>query len=158
MMARASDGANVRFPPPVVYLAGLAIGIAAGRIFNLPSLGLGIVMRELLGGFLVLAGIAVSFSAVRLFLRSRTAIIPFKSASSLVTSGMYRWTRNPMYLGLALAYAGVAILLDSLPAMILLPLVLAAIQVGVIAKEEAYLERAFGDGYSAYKQTVRRWI
>ena len=91
-------------------------------------------------------------------MRRRTAIIPFKPASVLVNSGIYGWTRNPMYLGMALAYGGLAVLFNSLAALIVLPIVLAVVQTQVIAREEAYLERAFGREYLAYKSQVRRWI
>ena len=157
-MEKASDGANVRFPPPLIYVGGLALGIAGGRFLNLPNLGLSPEIRDLLGGVFALVGFLVSFAGAGLFLRRGTAIIPFKPATQLVTSGIYRWTRNPMYLGMALIYAGLAIILNSLPALVLLPLVLAIIQRQVIAREEAYLERAFGDEYAAYRNQVRRWI
>ena len=87
----------------------------------------------------------MSFAGAGLFLRNRTAIIPFKPATRLVTSGVYRWTRNPMYLGMALTYAGLAFLLNSLTALVLLLVVIAIVQRQVIAREEAYLERAFGN-------------
>jgi protein-S-isoprenylcysteine O-methyltransferase Ste14 len=105
-----------------------------------------------------LAGHAVNYLGAGLFHRLRTAIIPFKPASRLVTSGIYRWTRNPMYLGMALIYAGVAILFDSPVALLLLVAVVVIIQRSVIAREEAYLERAFGDEYRVYKGRVRRWM
>lgn len=157
-METAADGAKVHFPPPLVYLAGLALGYGAQRLLNLPRLGLARDAAVLLGSTVALAGVLVSFAGVRLFVRRRTAIIPFKAASCLVTSGIYRLTRNPMYLGLAFLYAGIAVLLDSLTALVLLPLVLFIIQTQVIFREEAYLERAFGDEYVAYKSRVRRWI
>lgn len=157
-METTSDGANVRFPPPGVYAAGLAIGIFAGRLLHLPGLGLASAVRELLGLVFIVAGIAASIAGAGLFVRRRTAIIPYKPASCLVTSGIYRWTRNPMYLGLALIYVGVGGLLNSFAAILLLPLVIAIIQVSVIAREEAYLERAFGSEYIAYKRRVRPWI
>src|SRR5690348_3748913 len=121
-MKTVTDGPGVRFPPPLVYVAGLALGIAVGRVLNLPGLGLPPNIRSLLGGVIVLAGLIVSFASVGLFLRRGTAIIPYKPATSLVTSGIYRWTRNPMYVSLALVYAGLAVLLNSLPALVLLPL------------------------------------
>jgi protein-S-isoprenylcysteine O-methyltransferase Ste14 len=157
-MRTDTDGANVRFPPPLIYLGGLALGFFAGRLFNSPGLGLQVEVRYFLGGLVTLVGLIVNFAGAGLFLRRRTAIIPFKPASCLVTSGIYRWTRNPMYLGMALIYAGIAILLNSLLALILLPLVLVIIQTQVIAREEAYLERTFGDEYLAYKHRVGRWL
>lgn len=157
-MKNVTDGAKVHFPPPLIYLAGLALGIAAGRLLNLPNLGLEAGTRNLFGGALVFAGLLVSFAGAGLFLRRGTAIIPYKPATSLVTSGIYRWTRNPMYVGMALIYLGLAILSNNLASLILLPLVLAIVQTQVIAREEAYLERAFGNEYIAYKNQVRRWI
>jgi len=157
-MKNATDGANVRFPPPLIYVAVLAVGIAADRLLNLPRLGFPSMIRNVAGGALDLMGFLVMFAGAGLFLRRRTAILPFKPASSLVTSGILGWTRNPMYLGMAIFYAGLAVISNSLTAIILLPLVLAIVQKQVIAREEAYLERAFGDEYVAYKNRVRRWI
>ena len=157
-MNKAIDGANVRFPPPLIYVAGLAIGVGAEHLLYLPSLGFPIVIRSVAGGLLDVIGFLVMFAGAGLFLRQRTAILPFKPASSLVTSGILGWTRNPMYLGMALFYVGLAVILNSLAALVLLPLVLAIVQKQVIAREEAYLERAFGHEYVVYKKRVRRWL
>ena len=157
-MDKTADGANVRFPPPLIYVAGLALGVGASRYLNLPSLGLQLGTRSVTGIGLDVVGFLVMFAGAGLFLRRRTAIIPFKPASALVTSGILGWTRNPMYLGMAIFYVGLAVLLNSLAALVLLPLVLAVVQTQVIAREEAYLERAFGDEYRAYKARVGRWF
>jgi protein-S-isoprenylcysteine O-methyltransferase Ste14 len=92
------------------------------------------------------------------FRRHHTAIIPHKPASTIVTDGPYRFTRNPMYVGLALQFAGVSLLLDSWWAIALLPVVVAIIDRSVIAREERYLASAFGADYGAYRLRVRRWI
>jgi protein-S-isoprenylcysteine O-methyltransferase Ste14 len=76
----------------------------------------------------------------------------------LTTEGPFRYTRNPSYLALAIVYAGIAALRNSLWAVLLLPLVLIVIQREVIGREERYLERAFGEEYLAYKARVRRWV
>lgn len=157
-MTNATDGANVRFPPPLIYVGGLAVGIGADRFLNSPTLGLPIMTRSIAGGALDVIGFLVMFAGAGLFLRRRTAILPFKPASSLVTTGILGWTRNPMYLGMAIFYVGLAVILNSLAALILLPLVLAIVQKQVIAREEAYLERAFGHEYLAYKSRVGRWL
>ncbi len=112
-MQTTQDGAGVYFPPPIIYLAGLAIGILAGRQLHLPHLGLGAPVRDLLGGVLTVAGIFVMFAGAGLLTRRRTAVIPFKPASCLVSSGIFAITRNPMYLGMALTYAGLSVLFDS---------------------------------------------
>ena len=157
-MTNATDGANVRFPPPLIYVGGLVVGIGADRLLNLPTLGLPIMTRSIAGGTLDVIGLLVMFAGAGLFLRRRTAILPFKPASSLVTIGIFGRTRNPMYLGMAIFYVGLAVILNSLAALILLPLVLAIVQKQVIAREEAYLERAFGHEYLAYKNRVGRWL
>jgi protein-S-isoprenylcysteine O-methyltransferase Ste14 len=157
-MEKVTDGASVRFPPPLIYFAGLGLGIAGDRLFHFPSLGLHHNIRDVGGGLFILAGFLVMFAGAGTFVQRRTAIIPYKPATHLVTSGIYGWTRNPMYLGMGLAYLGLVLLLNSLLALILLPVVLAIVQTGVIAREEAYLQRAFGNDFVAYKNRVRRWI
>lgn len=153
-----ADNANVRFPPPLIYLGVLVVGIFGGRAMALPGFGMTANARSMIGLAVMLIGALVAFSGAGLFLRQRTAVIPHKPASRLVTTGIYRWTRNPMYLGIALLYCGFAILFDSVFALLLLPVVLLIIQAQVIAKEEAYLDRRFGDEYRAYKARVRRWL
>ena len=153
-----TDNPNIRFPPPLIYLLVLVIGFWAGRELSVPGVGIEASSRIAIGAAFAVLGVVVSFSGVGLFHRLRTAIIPFKPATKLVTSGIYRWTRNPMYLGMTLAYIGLAVGFDSILALLLLPLVLAVIQTQVIAREEAYLEREFGDPYREYKRQVRRWI
>lgn len=157
-MTGAADNANVRFPPPLIYLIALLLGIFAGRALSLPQSGIASNVRILIASAFALGGAIVILTGARLFLRHGTAVIPHKPASRLVTTGVYRLTRNPMYLGMALLYLGLAILFDSLLALVLLPVVLAVIQTQVIAREEAYLQRKFGDEYRAYKARVRRWI
>ncbi len=95
---------------------------------------------------------------MRLFLKRGTSLIPGKRAEALVTSGPYRFTRNPMYVGMAFLYVGLALWLDVLWALAFLPVVLLVVDRRVIAPEERYLEARFGDEYRAYKQRVRRWL
>lgn len=153
-----ADNANVRFPPPLIYIGGLVLGIFAGRMLNLPRLGIASNVRTMIGLAIIVIGAIVIFSGAGLFIRRRTAIIPHKPASRLVTTGIYRCTRNPMYLGIAIVYFGCAIVFDSLLALLLLPIVLLVIQIQVIAREEAYLERAFPEEYRSYRARVRRWL
>lgn len=157
-MTEAADHANVRFPPPLIYLIALLLGIFAGRALSLPLFGMASNARILIASAFALSGAIVILSGARLFLRHGTAVIPHRPATRLVTTGVYRLTRNPMYLGMALLYVAFAIVFDSLLALVLLPVVLVVIQTHVIAKEEAYLQRKFDDEYLAYKTRVRRWI
>jgi protein-S-isoprenylcysteine O-methyltransferase Ste14 len=152
------DSAQVRFPPPFVYLGFLLIGFGAERFVGLRTLGLDRLVGLGLGVLLFLAGLAVGLAAWGLFERVGTRVEPWRASTGIVESGPFRWTRNPMYLGMALNYAGLAIALDGPIALILLPVLMATIQTQVIAREEHYLEDKFGQAYLDYKARVRRWI
>lgn len=152
------DAPQVRFPPPFVFLGFLLLGLLFERLLALPGLGLGWPLRAGLGGALVVGGIAPAAVAFGLFRRSGENPEPWTPSQTIVDTGIYARTRNPMYLGMALAYLGLAVIADSLVALVLLPVVVAIIQVGVIAKEEAYLERRFGAPYADYRRRVRRWL
>ena len=105
----------------------------------------------------VLAG-ALAFGALGRFKRSRTPAEPWKPSRALVVQGPYRFTRNPMYLGMALLYAALAFGFGWLWALAVLVVVLVVIDRAVIAREERYLERRFGADYLQYKEQVRRWL
>lgn len=112
----------------------------------------------MVGAILAGAGLAGLAWAMSTFLTSGTPIIPVKRASRLVTHGPYRYSRNPMYASLTLAYAGVALTTEMWWALILLPLVLSTLYLTVIAREERYLHSEFGDAYREYTTRVRRWL
>ena len=152
----APDTAGVRVPPPLVYLGGLAVGFALEAL--LPGSSVPAVVQWVLGGALLVAGLALLASFNTLFNRRGTAVEPWKPTTAIVTDGPYRLTRNPAYLGMALVYAGIALMSDALWVLAPLPLVLAIIDRTVIAREERYLERKFGQEYLDYKGSVRRWI
>jgi protein-S-isoprenylcysteine O-methyltransferase Ste14 len=111
-----------------------------------------------LGIVLILVGAAHAFSSVLLFIRSRTTVIPHHRSSALVTQGAYRWTRNPMYVGLTFVYIGIAALSAAVWPLLLLPLPLLVIDRWVIPREERQLEEVFGSDYTTYRQRVRRWL
>jgi protein-S-isoprenylcysteine O-methyltransferase Ste14 len=148
--------AGVPFPPPLVYLAGLLIGIGLEIAFPTAALPTAVAIAGAALG--IGASLLLDVNAMRWFGRARTPAIPFKPTTALVTDGPYRVTRNPMYLGMAALYAGVAFAFGLLWAFALLPVVLVVIDRVVIAREEPYLERLFGEQYLAYKRRVRRWI
>ena len=157
-MADEPDSAGVRFPPPLIYLGALLLGLEAERFVALSSFGVDRRLLVAMGALLFVAGAAIMLLAAGLFRRLGTNVRPTQPTSLIATTGPYRWTRNPMYLGMALIYAALALGLDGPIALALLPLVLIAIQTQVIAREERYLEEKFGDGYRRYKAEVRRWI
>jgi protein-S-isoprenylcysteine O-methyltransferase Ste14 len=151
------DTAGVIAPPPLIFLAGLAVGFGLEAL--LPGdASLSGVVRWGLGAVLVVAGVALLASFDRAFRRKGTAAEPWKPTTAIVTSGPYRFTRNPGYIGMALVYVGIALLAEALWVLLPLPVVLAVIDRGVIAREERYLERRFGREYLDYKATARRWV
>jgi protein-S-isoprenylcysteine O-methyltransferase Ste14 len=155
-MVTNSDTAGVVAPPPLIFLAGLAAGFVLESL--LPGATLPGWVRWGLGGVLVAAGIALLLSFNTAFSRRGTAVEPWKPTTTIVTTGPYRVTRNPAYLGMTLIYLGVAAMGQALWILVPLPVVLAVIDRGVIAREERYLERKFGSEYLDYKSGVRRWV
>ena len=151
-----NDNPGVVAPPPLIFLGGLGLGFVLEAL--LPSADIPDAVRWPLGVPLVLAGLALALSFVRAFARKHTAVEPWKPTTAIVTDGPYRVTRNPGYLGMALTYAGIAVLASALwPFATLLP-TLMVIDRGVIAREERYLEAKFGAEYTGYRARVRRWI
>ncbi|MCC9006436.1 methyltransferase family protein [Pseudomonas putida] len=157
-MAVESDSAGVRLPPPFIYLGALLLGLAADRCVALSYFGIERWLLVATGGVLFAAGAVMMLAAAGVFRRLGTTIPPSRPTTLIATTGPYRWTRNPMYLGMALVYAGIAIGFDGAIALALLPLVLIVIQKQVIAREERYLDAKFGDDYRRYKAEVRRWL
>ena len=157
-MTAEPDNAGVRFPPPFLYLGALLLGFAVEHFSGLRSFGIDWWLQVTVGVLLFIAGASLMLAAAGLFRRLGTNVPPSQPTTLVATTGPYRWTRNPMYLGMALIYAGLAIGFDGPVALALLPLVLATIQTQVIAREERYLEAKFGDDYRRYKSKVRRWL
>ena len=150
------DTAGVVAPPPLIFLGGLLLGFGLEAL--LPGGSLPDALRWILGGAALVAGLALQTSFIAAFSRVGTSVEPWKPTTAIVTTGPYRLTRNPAYLGMALIYTGIALLSDAPWVLLPLPVVLAVVDRGVIAREERYLERKFGEEYLGYKRTVRRWI
>ena len=151
------DSARVFVPPPLLYLGGLVAGLAIDRRLEL-EIPPAPMWQRAAALLLALAAVGLVVAGLRRFRSSGTPPAPWAPANVLVADGVYRWTRNPMYLGLSLLYAALALLFRSpAAAAILIPLV-AVMNFIVIAREEAYLQRRFGPAYQEYKARVRRWI
>ena len=158
MTAHAKDAVERprKMLPPFWMVLGLALCWLLDRhlpLWDFSSLATGLAGRVVVGFGLVL----ILWPVVQ-FLLSRTGLVPFSEATTLVTGGLYRFTRNPMYLGMALILIGAGLIGGSLGALIPVPLYLVIIQKRFIEGEERFLEQAFGDDYLAYCAKVRRWL
>jgi protein-S-isoprenylcysteine O-methyltransferase Ste14 len=145
--------------PPVLYLACLLLGLALDRVLPLPlDLPGTALMQWMAGGGLILIGVAIVAAGIRNFTHAGTPVPSNQPVRALVTTGIHGWSRNPIYVGMFLLYAGIGIAAGSLWVLILaLPLAV-VLRYGVVAREEAYLERRFGEAYRDYKARVRRWL
>src|SRR5207248_528165 len=137
-------------PPPVIFLIAFLLGVMCRNF--LPRIG-----SPVAGSVLAVIGVAIGGWAFRHMLRARTNIDPYKPATALVTTGPYRFTRNPIYVAMTLLYIAAAISFRIIPALIVLPVAILLLQFGVIHREERYLETKFGDRYREYRSRVRRW-
>lgn len=156
MSGNDGDNPGVVAPPPLIYGGALAAGLLAHRLRPAPFLPPS--LSKALGWPLLGGGLLLGRFGVRALRGAGTNVNPYKPVTAFVSEGPYRFTRNPLYLGLTLMYGGIAALFNALWAVTLLPLVLGVMQRGVIEHEERYLEHKFGDEYLRYKARVRRWI
>ena len=154
--SESSAHAGVPVPPPLIYAAGYLAGLGLGRAVPLPRPPAGVARP--LGSLLVAAGVALPAAGITLFGRRGTSVLPVRPTTALVTTGPYRLTRNPMYVGFGLIHAGVALWRRQTWPLLMVPPVLIAVDRVVIRREEPYLEDVFGDDYRRYRQRVRRWL
>ncbi|AWI58576.1 methyltransferase family protein [Sinorhizobium fredii] len=153
--SRDNSGAVVR--PPIAWVLAGAVGFLLDGVFPLPFLP-SAMPATWLGAILFLAGLALLIWAATTFRRAGTHIQTVQPTTTIVEEGPYRYSRNPIYVGMLLGLIGLALGFDSLWLLIMLVPFYFVIRYGVIAREEAYLERKFGDVYRAYKARVRRWL
>ena len=159
-MPAETDAARVRVLPPGVPLIVVLLGMVLRRFWPLlPGLTLSPLVRYGLGGAIVFGSIlGLGYRAVRTMRRTGQDENPWKPSPSLIETGPYRITRNPMYLQLVLVCIGFSVLLANPWILVLTPPAALVLQELAIRPEEEYLERKFGEDYRAYKRRVRRWI
>jgi len=142
--------------PPVFFLAALVVMVALHFLFpwkRIPS----VVVRAA-GAVPLVLGLALGIWGSNLFQRARTTIKPFETPTTLVTSGPFRLSRNPMYLGMAAVLVGVALMLGSATPFLVIPPFVLLLDVRFIRREESAMRAAFGEAYRAYQARVRRWL
>lgn len=149
---------GVHFPPPFYFVLGFLAGWGLHRLVPLRVPTEESDAMNAAGWVLIVVSLALMIWAQYTFLRHRTTIIPNRPASTMVTSGPYAFTRNPMYLSLTTLYLGLSLLTAMLWPILLLPIVLVLLTVFVIRREERYLAHAFGEDYAEFRRRVRRWV
>ena len=150
------DRAGVILPPPLIYLLGFIVALALRYKWPLP------IFHSAVGGWL---GTACAAGGVLLAMIGRTTmqhagtnINPFKPTKTIVTSGPFRYSRNPLYLALSLLFLGLTLISNTWWGVMLFVPVALAIHFGVVLREERYLESKFGDTYREYRRRVRRYF
>lgn len=156
-MKQQKDHANVIFYPPAIYFLPFIASVIYNSVypaFIFPSAVLG----YLLGLALALFGLMFAKRAKQSLKAYGENPKPWTPTNKIVTIGPYRYTRNPIYLSMAAIYLGLSLIFNSLPSVLLLPVILVVVHFGVIRREESYLERKLGKEYLQYKGKVRRWL
>jgi protein-S-isoprenylcysteine O-methyltransferase Ste14 len=156
MQDKPSGGPGVIALPPLILGAAIALGLILNFVWPAKFMPRGVAVPP--GFLLVLGAGATGVLAVREMRSANTPLDVRKASTRIVTSGVFQRSRNPIYLGMVLLCAGIAFLVDSLWLLVLVPLLAAVLQKGVIEPEEFYLEKNFGEEYLRYKAQVRRWL
>ena len=156
-MGEKTDTSGVIIPPPLAWALAVVVGFTLDWLHPLPFLPTS-MPRTSLGAIIFMIGLALGIWAIVTMTKAGTRIETYRPTSAIVTSGPYRFARNPIYLGMFLGLIGLAAAFNSLWFLATLVTFFLVIRYGVVAREEAYLERRFGDAYLGYKARVRRWL
>src|SRR5262249_2761227 len=151
-------GAHVRFPPPLVFLGGILLGVACEYVVVPAPVPVARAFSAIGGVLLLIAGLGFIASARTLFTRTGQSPIPWKPSPSLILQGPYRFTRNPMYLGATLTQLGVGLAFNNLWITLFAIPALLAVHFIAVLPEERYLTQKFGESYTRYLARVRRYL
>ena len=150
------DHPSMLLPPPLIFLSALAVGLLLQHV--LPIDWLPASWTGWIGGVLVAIAAAITVWGARALRAARTGIFPHQATTAIVQTGPYRVSRNPLYLSMIPLGVGIAALCNALWVLLMLVPMVLVLQIGVIRREEAYLDRKFGNDYRAYRARVRRWL
>ena len=151
-------GANVRVPPPLVFLVSMGAGVGLHWIVAPPPLPFSRAVGLAIGAALVAVALGLIAWAFGLFKKSGQDPAPWKPVPSLLFDGPYRFTRNPMYVGMTTLQMGLGFLLGNLWVLLLAVASLMVVHYTAVLREEAFLDAKFGDDYRAFKRRVRRYL
>jgi protein-S-isoprenylcysteine O-methyltransferase Ste14 len=154
------DTPGVIARPPLIFLGFLIVGLVLDALLPLPlrPTGIDAKLGWTIGAVLILLGLVTFTLSIRNFMRAGTPVPTREPTRALVTTGVHARSRNPIYVSMFLIYAGAGLPANTAWILVLLVPLALIIRYGVVAREEAYLERKFGDTYRAYKSRVRRWL
>src|SRR2546430_13751775 len=155
-MPPEEDRPAVPVAPPLLFVLPILVSIALE--WFVPTSFVHGAFRSLFGALIFVAGIGLIGGGYLTQKRAGTDPIPFNPSTRIVAHGVYRFSRNPMYVGFAFTTFGLAILVDSTWMLLAIPIGLVLTDRIVVVREERYLERKFGEEYVSYKRRVRRWI
>ena len=156
-MVDRSDTANVLIRPPVAWGLAILVGFVLDWIEPLPFMSTE-DLAVWLGAIIFALALALAFWAIATMTRAGSNVPTNRPTTTIVESGPYRFSRNPIYLGFGLGLVGLAVTFDTLWLLVTLVPFALVIRYGVVAREETYLERKFGEVYSSYRARVRRWL
>jgi len=151
-------GARVRLPPPLLLVALIAAGVALRYVVAPPPLPFARTVQLVVGALLAVAALLLGGSAFGLFKKAGQDPRPWTPKTVLVAEGAYRFTRNPMYVGMMTLQVGIGLMLGNLWVVLLAAVYLVVVHYTAVLPEEAYLDGKFGDSYRQYKQKVRRYL
>ncbi len=156
-MSQDADVSNAVVRPPVAWALAFVAGLGVDWLYPLRFVPTSFPAARI-GGAVFSVGLALAIWAITTIRRAGTRVETNKPTTAIVVNGPYRFTRNPIYIGMILGQTGLAIGFNSVWILAMLVPFYFVIRYGVIAREEAYLERKFGEVYLAYKSHVRRWL
>ena len=153
-----NDGAAVRIPPPLIFLGAVILGAVAHATIVPLTILMSLGVRISMAAVAAVLGLVLMGGAVGLFRRTGQDPAPWKPTPEIISTGVYRISRNPMYVAMALLQLAIGIGLANWWMVILLPVALVIVYATAVRHEERYLERKFEDGYRRYSKAVRRWL
>lgn len=142
--------------PPIWLVIGLLSVFSLAEF--LPSPSFLSAAAQVVGSIVIFVGLLLLLLAGNLFKRADTDMIPFKNVSALVTTGIYRYTRNPMYLGMAAILLGCGLTVGAAASLLVAPVFMVIIEIRFIRPEEAMLLDLFPEQFAQYRTDVRRWL
>lgn len=153
-----SEHSGVLIPPPLIYAVPFGVGLLLERTAPWPITVEWHRVVVGVGSIIVACGLALIVAGIVTFRRARTTIFPLRSTSLIVDQGVYRLTRNPMYVGMCIAYIGLTLIANSVWPAVAWPFALLVVDRYVMRREERYLSAKLGEPYEQYRRRVRRWL